>query len=82
VPGERDRIGEQLFELEVQRREKLNAFHSEKNPELKRRLEAELTAIIIRQRELTKEYHNLRGGTRKKRHHSYPLKHTFKNRRA
>ena len=23
-----------------------------------------------------------RGGTRKKRHHSYPLKHTFKNRRA
>jgi Ca2+-binding EF-hand superfamily protein len=22
------------------------------------------------------------GGTRKKRHHSYPLKHTFKNRRA
>ena len=82
VPGERDRIGEQLFELEVQRREKLNAFHSEKNPELKGRLEAELTAIIIRQRELTKEYHNLRGGTRKKRHHSYPLKHTFKNRRA
>ena len=24
----------------------------------------------------------IRGGTRKKRHHSYPLKHTFKNRRV
>jgi len=81
APGEKDRIGEQLLELRNREIEISNAISNEKNPEVQRRLQDELGAIRKRQRELGKEYYNLRGGTRK-RHHSYPLKHTFKNRRG
>jgi hypothetical protein len=81
APGERDRIAEQLLKLGDREREISRAIANEKNPEIQARLQEELGAIRKRQGELGKEYNNLRGGTRK-RHHSYPLKHTFKNRRA